>query len=359
MLQQRRPNPEMAFLKRMTGAAGIGVALGYLSGIVSGRNGRRKREAARGRHARTPLQMTWLGWKDVLLRFAGNVVDNRLTSLAGAVAFFTLLSLVPALSLLVTIYRYFTDPATIAGQLDAVTTVFPEAARELIHEQALRLSSNSGFSLSLTFLISFLVATWSANAAVKAIFDALNIIYREQEKRSLLKLNAVSLFTTVSGIVLLALVLIIIASLPVVTALFPFHSELERLIRLVRWPIFLVIATLSIACLYWIGPSRERMRFVWVMPGAIAAALLWAAASYAFSWYVSTLGNYTAAYGSLATVVVFMTWLWLSATIVLAGAELNAELEHQTAHDTTTGRPKPLGARGATLADRIGPPRAG
>lgn len=348
----------MAFLKRITGAAGLGVALGYLSGAISARTNRRRREAVRGRLARTPLQMTWLGWKDVLLRFAGNVAENRLSSLAGAVAFFTLLSLVPALSLLVTIYRYFTDPATIAAQLDTVTAVFPLAAQELIHEQAMRLASQSGATLSWTFLISFLVATWSANAAVKALFDALNIIYREGEKRSFIKLNAISLMTTVSGIVLLTVALIVIASLPVVTAFFPFQFELERIIRLVRWPSFFVIGALSIACLYWIGPSRERARFVWVIPGAALAALFWGAASYAFSWYVGTLGNYTAAYGSLATVVVFMTWLWLSATIVLAGAEFNAELEHQTAHDTTTGRPRPLGQRGATMADRIGPARA-
>ncbi|WP_054210369.1 YihY/virulence factor BrkB family protein [Bosea vaviloviae] len=346
----------MSLLKRITGAAGVGVALGYVSEVVTRRLTRERRQAARGRMAKTPLQMPWLGWKDVLLRFAGNVADNRISSLAGAVAFFTLLSLVPALSLLVTIYRYLTDPATIAEQLDAVTTVFPQAARELIHEQAMRLAGQNVSALSLTFLISFLVAAWSANAAVKAVFDALNIIYREQEKRSFLKLNIISLATTISGVVLLVAALTIIASLPVVTALFPFAYELERLIRLVRWPSFFIIATLSIACLYWIGPSRQRARFVWVMPGAVAAALLWAAASFAFSWYVGTLGNYTATYGSLATVVVFMTWLWLSAMIVLGGAELNAELEHQTAHDTTTGRPKPLGRRGARMADTIGPP---
>ncbi|PTM40242.1 YihY/virulence factor BrkB family protein [Bosea sp. 124] len=349
----------MSFLKRITGAAGAGVALGYVTEAITARLSRRKREAARGRMARTPLQMPWLGWKDVLLRFAGNVADNRLSSLAGAVAFFTLLSLVPALSLLVTLYRYFTDPATIAGQLDTVTTVFPQAARDLIHEQAMRLALLPASPLSPTFIISLLVAVWSANAAVKAIFDALNIIYREQEKRSFLWLNAVSLVTTLSGVMLLVAALTAIASVPVATALFPFAFELERLLSLVRWPVFLVVATLSIACLYWIGPSRKRARFVWVMPGAVAAAILWAAASWAFSWYVGTLGNYTATYGSLATVVVFMTWLWLSAMIVLGGAELNAELEHQTAHDTTTGQPKPLGMRGATMADRVGPPAAG
>lgn len=348
----------MSLLKRITGAAGAGVLLGYAAEIVTRKRSRSSREAARGRLARAPWQMTWLGWKDVMLRFAANVADNRISSLAGAVAFFTLLSMVPALSLLVTIYRYLTDPATIAEQLDAVTTVFPQAARELIHEQAMRLAAQDVQVLSLTFLISFAVAAWSANTAVKAVFDALNIIYREQEKRSFIKLNLISLATTISGVVLLVAALTAIASLPVVTALFPFAFELERLIRLVRWPSFFLMATLAIASLYWIGPSRERARFIWVMPGAVAAALLWAGASWAFSWYVGTLGNYTATYGSLATIVVFMTWLWLSAMIVLAGAEFNAELEHQTAHDTTTGTPKPMGLRGARMADTIGPPAA-
>jgi membrane protein len=348
----------MAFLKRITGAAGAAVALGYIYEAVSSRFVRQARDRRRGRMARSPADMTWLGWKDVLLRFAGNIAENRLMSLAGAVAFFTLLSLVPALSLFVTIYRYFTDPLTIANQLDSVTTMFPEAARDLIREQAVRLATQGAASLSLTFLISFLVATWSANAAVKAVFDALNIIYREREKRSFIRLNLISLMTTISGIVMLALALTVIAIVPVITALFPFAHELERLVRLVRWPAFFLVAAAAIAWLYWIGPSRRRPRFVWVMPGAIVAALLWAAASWAFSWYVGTLGNYTATYGSLATVVVFMTWLWLSATIVLAGAELNAELEHQTARDTTIGTSRPLGQRGAAMADSVGSPQA-
>ncbi|KFC70839.1 hypothetical protein FG93_02596 [Bosea sp. LC85] len=345
----------MAFLKRITGAAGAGVALGYVAEAISRWRARPSRkEVARGRDAASPLEMTWLGWKDVLLRFAGNVADNRLSSLAGAVAFFTLLSLVPALALLVALYRYFTDPLTIAGQLDSLTTVLPAAARELIREQAMRLATQSTAGLSLAVLISLLVAAWSANAAVKAVFDALNIIYREREKRSFFRLNLISLLTTLSGVVLLMAALIAIAILPVISAFFPFHYELEQLVRLVRWPTFVVMATLAIACLYWIGPSRRPPRFAWVMPGAIAASLLWAAASWAFSWYVGTLGNYTTTYGSLSTVVVFMTWLWLSAMIVLAGAELNAELEHQTERDTTIGRPKPLGRRGATMADRVG-----
>lgn len=343
----------MAFLKHITGAAGIGLAAGYLYERVTRRFFRRPLDRSRGLGARSPLEMPWKGWKDVLKRFFGNLADNRISSLAGGVAFFTLLSLVPALSLLVTVYRYFTDPVTIAEQLDGVMTMFPQAARDLIHEQAMRLAVQPMRTISITFLISLCVAAWSANAAVKGLFDALNIIYREREKRSFLRLNVISLLTTLSGVVLLTAVLTIIASVPVVAALFPFANDLENLLRLVRWPVFLVLATFAIACLYWVGPSRELARFVWLLPGAVASALLWAAASFLFSWYVGTLGNYGATYGSLATVVVFMTWLWISAIIVLAGAEFNAELEHQTARDTTTGKPLPLGLRGAKMADTV------
>lgn len=323
----------MAYFKRIAGAAGVAaLALGYVHAAFTRRVREPLRQARRGRGAATPIALPWRGWKDVLGRFVIRIQEARVLSLAGAVAFFTLLALVPALSLLVTAYGSLTDPLTIASQLDRVTTVFPEAARELIREQAVRLSSRDAASLSTTFLISLAVAAWSANAAVKAVFDALNIIYGAREQRGFVKLNLISLGTTLSGLMLLVLALAAIASLPVVTALFPFGHELESLVRLVRWPVFFVIGTVAIGCLYWIGPDRKPPRFAWVLPGAVIAALLWAAASSAFSWYVGTLGNYTATYGSLATVVVFMTWLWLSATIVLAGAELNAELEHQSRH---------------------------
>lgn len=321
----------MAYFKRITGAAGVAaLALGYVHAALVRRF--RQPHEKRGRGARTPIQMPWRGWKDVLGRFLVRIQEARLLSLAGAVAFFTLLALVPALSLFVTAYGSLTDPLTIAGQLDRVTVVLPEAARELIREQAVRLSGRDTATLSLTFLVNLGVAAWSANAAVKAIFDALNIIYGARERRGFLKLNLISLATTLSGLLLLVLALAAIASLPVVTALFPFGHELETLVRLARWPVFFVIATVAIGCLYWIGPDRKPPHFVWVLPGAVVASMLWAATSSAFSWYVSTLGNYTATYGSLATVVVFMTWLWLSATIVLAGAELNAELEQQSRH---------------------------
>lgn len=333
----------MAYFKRITGLAGLAaLAVGYLHGTLSRRVGEPLRQARRGRGAASPAALPWRGWRDVLARFSARIQEARVLSLAGAVAFFTLLSLVPGLSLLVTLYGGLTDPATIAAQLDDVTILLPQAARELIREQAVRLALQTATSLSLTFLVSFLVAVWSANAAMKAIFDALNIIYGVRERRGFVRLNLVSLGMTLSGLLVLILALALIASLPVLTALFPFGHGLEVLIRLLRWPAFFLLGTVAIGCLYWIGPNRTPPRFAWVLPGAVVAALLWLAASVGFSFYVGTLGRYTATYGSLATIVVFMTWLWLSATIVLAGAELNAELEHQSRYGSAPAPVTPL-----------------
>jgi membrane protein len=312
----------------------------------------------RGRQASSPAQMTLLGWKDVLLRTWQEANDDRVLSVAGAIAFFVLLALVPGLSALISIYGLFTDPASVPAQLAPFTGILPGDARSLIEEQAQRLAAQPAGTLSLNLLVSLGVALWSANAAIKGIFDGLNVIYGEAEKRSFVYFNFVSLMTTFGALALLMVALFVIALVPAMLAALPYATTLEMVLAALRWPVFYLMSTLAIALLYWIGPSRRAAQFRWVLPGAFIAALLWAAASGLFSWYVSTLGNYTATYGSLATVIVFMTWLWLSAIIILLGAELNAELEHQTARDTTRGNPKPMGLRGAVVADNVGPATA-
>jgi membrane protein len=309
----------------------------------------------RGRHAATPLEMTQLGWSDVLARSWTEALDDRVFSVAAGVAFYALLSIVPGLSALISIYGLFTSPAEIATQLGPFLALLPDAAQVLVEEQAVRIAAKPSATLSLTLVASLAVALWSANAAIKAIFDALNVIYDEREKRSFLHFNLVSLGVTLSAIILLTVLLFLIAVAPGLIRLLPYAPVLEAMVIYLRWPVMFLMITLSLAILYLIGPSRRAPRFIWLLPGALAAALLWVAASGGFSWYVSTLGDYAATYGSLATVVVFMTWLWLSSSIILMGAELNAELEHQTARDTTIGQPKPLGMRGAVMADNVGP----
>lgn len=309
----------------------------------------------RGRYADSPYKMTWLGWKDILTRSWFETWDDRLLSVAAGVAFFAILALAPALTVLVSLFGLVADASKIDAQLAPMMTFLPEAAVQLIQDQAHRIAGQPNKTLSFNLVLGLVVALWSANAGMKAMFDALNVIYEETEKRSFIKLNAVSLFVTVSAVFLLIFAMLLIAVLPAVIAWSPFSAQVDWTITLLRWPVFFAVATLAIAALYWIGPSRNRVQFRWVLPGALCAALLWATVSAGFGYYVSTLGNYQATYGSLSTVIVFLTWLWLSACVILMGAEVNSELEHQTARDTTTGLPKPLGMRGATMADRVGP----
>lgn len=346
----------MASVRWWSWLTAAGLAVGYGFEKLRGTAVSTRDAVRRGRQARSPFQMTLLGWKDVLARTWKEANDDRVLSVAGSVAFFTLLALVPGLSVLISIYGLFTDPAQVPAQLQPLTGILPLEARALIEEQAQRLAGQPTDTLSLNLLIGLGVAIWSANAAIKGVFDGLNVIYGEAEKRSFIYFNLVSLLTTCGAMLLLMCALFVIALAPALLAALPFASASERLLSALRWPIFYALSVAAIAVLYWIGPSRRAARFTWVLPGAFLAALLWAGTSALFSLYVTTLGNYTATYGSLATVIVFMTWLWLSAIIILMGAELNAELEHQTAEDTTRGEPKPMGLRGAVVADAIGPP---
>lgn len=341
--------------RKLTLFAALGVVLGMAleHGLVPHLNA--EAAAKRGRFAAAPHKMTWLGWKDIFWRTLSEASEDRLMSVAASVAFYALLAIVPALSVLVSVYGLFGDPASIVGQIQPFTTMLPISARDLIVEQAVRLAAQPRATLSFNLLIAVLISGWSANAAIKALFDALNVIYEEREKRSFLMLNLVSMATTLSAVVLFLLALLVIAAVPVALAMLPYNHQLALALAYLRWPLFYGVAVVGIAALYWIGPSRRAAKFSWVLPGAALAAAFWAVSSAAFSWYVSSLGNYSASYGSLATVVVSMTWLWLSATTILLGAQVNSELEHQTLHDTTVGQTKPLGLRGAKMADSVGP----
>ncbi len=334
---------------------GASVATGIAAEVAERRRAALAERVSRGRLAAWPWEMTWLGWKDVLVRTFREIFDDRIFSVAAGVAFYILLALVPGISVLVSLYGFFADPRHLSGQLQPLLEMLPAAGAAIVAEQVTRLAEKSADALSFYLVVSLAIAGWSANAGIKAMFDALNVIYDEPEKRSFVRLNLLSLATTVSAIVLLILILFTVAILPALLVLAPYQTLLEQVVWLVRWPIFLALAIVAIALLYKVGPSRRAPRFVWVLPGAAGAALAWVGASYLFGWYATTLTDYTATYGSLAAIVVLITWLWLSVTIMLIGAEINAELEHQTARDTTRGPPKPIGARGAIVADNVGP----
>lgn len=314
--------------------------------------------ADRGRSASDPSEIPARGWKDVLLRVFRNISGHRIMSLAAGVTYYSLLAIFPALAALVAIYGLFSDASTITRHLDQLEGLVPGGAIEIARDQLTRVASKGAETLGFTFVVGLALSLWSANAAVKSLFDTLNIVYGEEEKRSFIKLNAISLGFTLGGIVLAVTALVSIVVIPVVMETVGLSEVWDLLLRIGRWPAMLLVLTLALAFVYRYGPSREAPRWRWITWGSAAAALIWLAASALFSFYAANFGKFNETYGSLGAVIGFMTWLWISAIVILLGAELDAEMEHQTSRDTTTGSPKPLGARGARVADSIGPPQS-
>lgn len=312
-----------------------------------------KREAHRGRQARSPSEIPAAGWKDIGLRVFHDVSENRLVSVAAGVTFYVLLAIFPAVAALVSLYGLFADPAEINRHLENLQGVLPSGALEIVGDQVKRLTEAGDRKLGLTVLTGILLSLWSANGGMKSVFDALNIVYEEREKRNFFKLNLVSLCFTAGALLFIVLALGGIVVLPIVFNTVGLSTD-AWYVALLRWPALFVVVLLGLAVLYRFGPSRDAPRWRWVTWGSALASFLWLAGSLLFSWYVANFGSYNKTYGSLGAAIGFMTWIWISTIIVLIGAEVNAEMEHQTAHDTTEGQPKPLGQREARMADTVG-----
>jgi membrane protein len=313
--------------------------------------------AERGRYAERPRDFPRPAWGDVLRRVKTAISEDNLTLVAAGAAFFGLLAIFPALAALVAIYGLFTDPSTVGQQMDAIGGFMPGEAREVIGAQLEGVASAGGTALSFGAGLAFLFALWSASKGVKSLMTALNIVYDEREERGFIKLNAVALGLTLAVLVFVLVALIAIAILPAIVGMLGLPPLIENLARWLRWPLLGAIAVGILAVLYRYAPSRARPEWRWVLWGAVAATVLWLIGSALFSLYVSNFGNYNETFGSVAAVVVLMMWFYLSAFFVLLGGELNAEIEHQTARDTTVGERRPLGARGARMADTVGESR--
>jgi membrane protein len=252
----------------------------------------------------------------------------------------------------------FADTATISDHLVLLTNILPPGSAELLSAQMVRIASQSSETLGLAFQTSFIIALWSANAAMSALFDALNVVYKEKEKRPLWKFYATTLLFAVVAFFFVAIALGAIVVVPIALNVFGWGSYSERLLAFLRWPTLFAMVAVGLAMIYRYGPSRRRAKWRWLSLGSGLAALLWLGGSMLFSWYVASFDSYNRMYGSLGAIVAFQIWLWLSAVIVLLGAELNAEAEHQTGIDSTAGAPRPIGHRGAAMADTVGEAQA-
>jgi len=288
----------------------------------------------RGRQASSPSEIPAKGWKDVLLRLYTHIGDHRILALAAGMTYYSILAIFPALAAIVSIYGLFSDPGSIARHLDQLSGFLPGGAIDVAREQLMRVTSKGNPALGLTFVIGLAFSLWSANAAMKSLFDTLNIVYGDQEKRGFVKLNAVSLAFTVAAIAFVVLALGAVVVVPVVLNYLSVSDFADLFIRIVRWPAMFVCLALGLACVYRLGPSRKAPRWRWITWGSAAATLCWLVVSALFSWYAASFGEFNETYGSLGAVIGFMTWLWISAIVILLGAELDAEMERQAGLDT-------------------------
>ena len=315
---------------------------------------KRVREPGRGRGADAPWHIPWRGWKDILWRTYHQIGEHRLLAVAAGVVFYGLLALFPALTAIVSLYGLFANASTITDHLSIAAGILPGGAIDVIREQVMRLISKGDAKLGFGFILGLGVAIWSANAGMKAIIDALNVVYEEKEKRGFIKLNLVCLAFTLAAITALLLALGAVVVLPLLLAWLGFANVTASLVQYARWPVLLVLVIIGLALIYRFGPSRRKARWQWLSVGSAFAAVAWLGTSALLSWYLGNFAHYDATYGSLGAAIGMMMWMWISSIVILFGAQLNSEIEHQTARDSTVEHNKPLGERGAVIADTVG-----
>ncbi|RUO31863.1 hypothetical protein CWE12_02375 [Aliidiomarina sedimenti] len=307
-----------------------------------------------GRQARKPWEISWRGWWEIAQRVMNNVMRHDISLLAAGVALFIMLSIFPALNVAVSLYALFSSPENIISQVEPLRQLLPEQAFEIITEQLTELAETGGATFSLTLVASLLVWFWVARKGAMALIKACNIIYDEHEKRPFWGLLLLSLLFTVVGIFGFVVLGLLAILLPIVLGVIPMGDALETLLRTLRWPILAMLLIFVLECIYRFAPNRENAKWRWVSVGAVIATLLWLAASIGFTVYVQNFSNYNETYGAIGSVIILIFWFYISAFVVLLGAEINAEMEHQTELDSTVGDDKPMGERGAYVADTAG-----
>jgi membrane protein len=309
-----------------------------------------------GVRAEKPTHIPAKGWVQILKRaWAENKADN-MPIIGAGVAFFGFLSIFPALIATISLYGLVASPEQVTEQIESLSDQLPESAQSLLREQLVNITQNSSGALTFSLIVSILAALWSAAGGTGNLITAVNIAYDEVETRNFIKLKALALGLTLGAIVFVLLTFGLIAVVPVVLDALPLGIVGTILAQVLRWVLLLALIAGSLAVLYRVAPDRDAPKMRWVSLGSVVVTVIWAVVSLLFSLYVDNFGSYDRTYGAIAGVIVLMLWLYLTCYLVLLGAEINAEAEHQTAADTTEGRPEPMGRRDATMADELPDP---
>lgn len=308
----------------------------------------------RGREAESPLQIPPAGWRDIAVRVRHEWSDDHVSITAAGVAFYAFLALFPAIAALVSILGLVTRGRSPEEVVTDLFGALPGSARDLLTEQLVAISSSSSGSLSFGVFVSLLVSLWSASAAIGQLVSAINAAYDEEEHRNWFVKRGMAIALTIGAILFVASAVFSVVALPAIIDRTGFDFGMRRILNILIWPGLAIGFGLSLAVLYRFAPDRRPPRWRWVSVGSVFGVVAWVIVTLGFRLYVSNFASYNETYGSIAAVIVLMLWLWLTAVIVLLGAEINAEIEHQTAQDTTVGASAPLGERHAAKADSLG-----
>ncbi len=311
---------------------------------------------ARGEYAPSPFAMPWRAWREVLVRVKDEVSRDRASIIAAGVAFYGFLAIFPALIALVLVYGLMFSPFDVHAQLDQYSWLVPQSVYQLVTDQLTSVAKKSNSSLSIGLIVSILIAVWSATKGVTALMTAMNVAYEEAERRGFIERNLWALALTVGAVVFVILSLALIAAIPAAIGVLPVPPLIASVLMAGRWLVLAVLVMIALATLYGFAPCRRRAKLRWVSVGAATACALWLLASLAFAFYVQNFGSYDRTFGPVAAVVVLLMWLYISAFVVIMGAEINSELEMQTHIDSTVGPARPEGMREAYVADHTRPP---
>lgn len=309
---------------------------------------------SRGRAAQTPREIPASGWKDIALRVKDELSRDHVGLIAAGIAFYSLLALVPGLTAALAVAGLLVDPVQLVGQLEVLEGLVPAEAMAIITSQADEIASGQTSELGFAVVFGTALALYSSSKGMKSLMEGLNIAYDEDERRGFVKRTVTTLTLTFFAVVAAIIALAALIAVPAALELFGMDGPIAFLANAALGVALVIAFMLALAILYRFGPSRASPQWRWVSVGAVAACIGWIIASAGFAFYAASFTDYNETFGALGGVIVLLMWFWISAYVVLAGAELNAEMEAQTKKDTTTGEPEPMGERGAVKADKLG-----
>lgn len=303
--------------------------------------------------ARSPSGISFTGWRQILKRVGKQIGSDHVSIIAAGVAFNVFLAVFPLLIAAISVYGLVVDSATLENHLNTLAGILPSSAEELITGRMQALIQNSSQALTWGLAISLLTTLWAANRGTKALFEGINIAYNAEQNRGFIRKNALTLLFTLGGLIFGGICLALLIGVPAAADALPLPDVVVTIIKLAVWPLLFFLVIVALGLVYKVAPVRHSPQLKWVSPGSLIAAVIWLAGSALFSIFVANFGNYDKTYGSLAAVVVLMLWLMLTSYLGLLGAEINSQVELQTAEDSTSGEEKPMGKREAYHADNV------